>query len=521
MAESLALSETRRDSAPFLLGAAASVACLLPLVLTNFVQLSVSLGDEGLILQGARRVLHGQVPYRDFASIITPGTFYLLAACFRVMGESLLTARLLVWLIHCLTMLALLGLMAELDVPFKWRFVGIAALLGAGTPQWYVISHHWLCNLLVLASAWMLLKAMRGGPLEWIVGAGAIAGLAAMVLQDQGGYWIVGALAAIALCASPRRWKSLALFSGGSLLAAAPWALYLLTHASAGRVVHDLVVAPMSGYSAINRPALGRGLFEGLQLAEKAGTSIANWMPALYGCFRQVQDLLVLAAPLGALVLLTWAFLRKGGGQRGPEVAVLTALGLSFVLCALHRPAMVNFLWALPGPLVACLWGLGRLAGGWKPRHAASFAVAVALVFAVVALFHCVVFPLRDSPMRVSFRGGHPEVVTAEERQVLDRVSAFGTQALKPTDQIFCFSYCPLYYFLLQADNPTRYDTFTYTPDDSAELLSTLRGMPPDWILLDRVLSADDPLMSWITANYHQWLLADHLVIMRRDAPQA
>src|SRR5438445_9109397 len=32
--------------------------------------------DEGNTLQGAQRVLQGKVPYRDFFSLVTPGSYY-------------------------------------------------------------------------------------------------------------------------------------------------------------------------------------------------------------------------------------------------------------------------------------------------------------------------------------------------------------------------------------------------------------------------------------------------------------
>jgi len=44
--------------------------------------------DEGIILQGAQRILDGQVLYQDFFSFFTPGSYYLLALVFRVFGDS-------------------------------------------------------------------------------------------------------------------------------------------------------------------------------------------------------------------------------------------------------------------------------------------------------------------------------------------------------------------------------------------------------------------------------------------------
>src|SRR5690349_6254261 len=49
--------------------------------------------DEGIILQGAQRILDGQVLYRDFFSFFTPGSYYLLAICFRVFGDSIIVGH--------------------------------------------------------------------------------------------------------------------------------------------------------------------------------------------------------------------------------------------------------------------------------------------------------------------------------------------------------------------------------------------------------------------------------------------
>src|SRR5258707_8614339 len=49
--------------------------------------------DEGIVLSGAERILRGEVPYRDFFSFYTPGSFYLVALVFRIFGDSLVVAR--------------------------------------------------------------------------------------------------------------------------------------------------------------------------------------------------------------------------------------------------------------------------------------------------------------------------------------------------------------------------------------------------------------------------------------------
>jgi hypothetical protein len=49
--------------------------------------------DEFLSLYGADRVLHGQMPYRDFWTMYGPAQFYLLAGFFKLFGVSILSGR--------------------------------------------------------------------------------------------------------------------------------------------------------------------------------------------------------------------------------------------------------------------------------------------------------------------------------------------------------------------------------------------------------------------------------------------
>jgi hypothetical protein len=67
--------------------------CLLGLVviaaLVITVQPNILAYDEALILYGASRVLHGDVPYRDFWTLYGPGSYYVV----RLFGESVAAGR--------------------------------------------------------------------------------------------------------------------------------------------------------------------------------------------------------------------------------------------------------------------------------------------------------------------------------------------------------------------------------------------------------------------------------------------
>src|SRR2546428_13471253 len=49
--------------------------------------------DEGLLAYGAVRVMHGEVPQRDFFSVQPPLSFYTAAGIFKLCGTSLVSLR--------------------------------------------------------------------------------------------------------------------------------------------------------------------------------------------------------------------------------------------------------------------------------------------------------------------------------------------------------------------------------------------------------------------------------------------
>src|SRR6185503_680707 len=55
----------------------------------------VSLGDEGVLLHGAMRILAGEVLYRDFFGILPPGGYLIAAAWMKLFGPDFAGVRVL------------------------------------------------------------------------------------------------------------------------------------------------------------------------------------------------------------------------------------------------------------------------------------------------------------------------------------------------------------------------------------------------------------------------------------------
>src|SRR5262245_43639633 len=127
-------------------GATVFVLCL------PFMRSIFGLGDEGVLLHGAQRLLQGQRLYVDFFEFLPPGGFVIVTAWFSIAGVSIWSARLLAILtitgIACFTYLACLK--ASRHAPSS-ALVAIGwAVMSQGV--WTQISHHWFTTLLSMVA---------------------------------------------------------------------------------------------------------------------------------------------------------------------------------------------------------------------------------------------------------------------------------------------------------------------------------------------------------------------------------
>jgi hypothetical protein len=116
--------------------------------------------DEGIILQGAQRIMHGQVLYRDFFSYLTPGSYYLLALILKVFGDSLLVAR--TGLAVCGGLLSVFTYLLARPVCSR-RIALLGAYLVTLTclPWRFLVLHNWDSTLWACAAVYCAVRWME------------------------------------------------------------------------------------------------------------------------------------------------------------------------------------------------------------------------------------------------------------------------------------------------------------------------------------------------------------------------
>jgi hypothetical protein len=154
--------------------------------------------DEFLPLVCARRLLAGEVPYRDYTTLYTPLMTVLDAGVLSVAPRSLLAARLLFLAIVVLGLLVATRLAVRLSgSERKGAAIGVLGAVSHGAPLWgYALVP---ATVLVLGA---FLASLRGRsasarrPGAWLAASGVLLGLAALARHD------VAALGALPIAAS-------------------------------------------------------------------------------------------------------------------------------------------------------------------------------------------------------------------------------------------------------------------------------------------------------------------------------
>jgi hypothetical protein len=404
--------------------------------------------DEGLMLQAARRIAHGEVPYRDFWWYYPPGQPYLLGGLWKLFGPSLVEWR-VVRVAADATVATLAYALARRRAPVP---LALAAWLAAACAMAFPTGPHPFPLALALALGALLAFERRplvagvltGACAAWRIEFAAYLGLAIAVacLLDAGelrararrvGRFAMAAVAGAALLFVPvvaaaglgRSWELLVRYPLVDFQRYQslpfPW-----RHAGPldveGNLNYYLPLALLVGLGgALAGLAARRPRAEPLVVATAVfGLGMAHYLLVRTDIFHTAP----LAVAVG--VLAAWAIAaaleRRRDSERAPLARLLVVGGA--------LAASVGLGWALVEGLAHRLRGVQERmvalhvphAGGVeeRPRLAAPLAAAVAAVRARVPA---------GAPIYVT--GARADLVTSGN---------------------------PLFYVLAERDNPTRYD---------------------------------------------------------------
>jgi hypothetical protein len=152
--------------------------------------------DDGTLAQSAHRILMGELPHRDFDEGYTGGLSLMNAVAFRVLGENLVTLRLVLFAAILAVMPACYYIASRFASPIAAAGLCVAAAV-ASFPSYPAAMPSWYNLILALLGCAALLRYLEVGHRRWLFVAGLCGGLSVLI-KIIGVYFIAaGALSLV------------------------------------------------------------------------------------------------------------------------------------------------------------------------------------------------------------------------------------------------------------------------------------------------------------------------------------
>jgi hypothetical protein len=419
--------------------------------------------DEGLTLQGARRVAAGQLPYSDFLWAYGPGHVYLLGGLFKLFGTSLLWWRIIRVIVDASIALLVFAIVRR-EAPFR---VAIVAWLAAACAMAQPTGANPFAPALLFSLGAIVLAA-RARDRRALVGAGVLCALAAIWRLDFGVYALIAASAAAFIARRADRADAPAAYAPADargLRSLAPVATLVAAFAGVAILAY-LPFAIADGPADLWRDLIGRSLKQGrkwhLPFPLDYDGRARLWPPGAFA--HDAKDVLGFYVPLLLAIGLAAALVVIAVRRlyRNPVVAGLAVLGLTYLAYVLARtdefhttPLTVVLAALLPilvlrvpmrGAVVLAVVFLALLAYGASNRLSALFRPPD------LAAIHV---PVADGVKAPPAEARSIELmVRAVQRQVPPRDPIY--TVTRRSDLVRINN--PLIYVLTERDNPTRAD---------------------------------------------------------------
>jgi hypothetical protein len=475
--------------------------------------------DEGIVLQGAERVLNGQIPYRDFFSFYTPGSFYLVAGLFRIFGDSFAVARISLAVVGAICSVLTYVLARRVC---SWSIALFAAVLTttAGTAFRFLVLHNPYSTLGPCVCLYAAVRFSETRKSVWAFATTSLATLTFLIEQSKGGGLFLGlALAFLILwivdrspVPSKSAWASAAV---GFLWPMAITFAYFAHHHSVGIMVQSWLW-PLHHYTQANHVPYGYQNWS-IHTREVVFHTGSIWLRALKITMIS-PGLVVPVLPLIALGLLVyWTVRIRSESHDFAEARyyVLVCAVLSGVLVSviIGRADILHFMYLAPLWYVVLAWILG----GQAIRGEALNALRVPLIAFVAVSFGllsmAILFATTGASKKIETRRGL--IVTSAKETVIDYVQAH----VEPRSGLLVYPYLPLYNYLTETHSPARYDYFQLgmnTREQAEEIIDSLKTsnvpvlfesdfaekIAGSWPGTAMSAIVKDPVSDYIAANY-------------------
>lgn len=446
------------------------LALAYAMYLLPFMRIMLPRTDEGTFLSGAERIVHGQVFARDFLEVMGPGTFYWLALFFKVFGSTFFAARLCLfisWMLSAILVYLLSRRLMPRHAALPVIFISTCYFNALGTG----ISHHIDSNCIAFASIFCAAVWMEKGRQAVLMASGGLAAITTSIHQPKGILLGIAIAACILLVPGRLRGWSFAVFSIGYGAVLGAITTYFLDNRALQSLILANFIWPFQHYSAINEVPYAYGT---IKFCWRGGLASG------YASVFQTGLATLLIAPFFLVVIVPFvvllqAFLSHRIKRTSPEILLYLACGFAIWIAELHRKDIVHLVFGSPVLIILCVYFMSLSSRRY------SKAALLALSVCVGCLATCNLLAVLTAHSRST------RVGTVALFEQGDEIAAL--QSHVPSGaELFVYPYCPSYYFLAGAINPTRYSILQdgyNTSTEFHEVVGNLEARKTQFVLWD------------------------------------
>jgi 4-amino-4-deoxy-L-arabinose transferase-like glycosyltransferase len=439
------------------------------LYILPFMQIYLLGTDEGTLDYGAVRIAQGQVFARDFFEIIGPGTFYLLAAFFKLFGVTFLASRVYLFLISLGTALLMYFLSRRLcRTQQALPSIFLAATYFGGL--WPQVSHHVDSNFFALLAATCMVLWYGKGKTTLLWAAGISAGAASIVLQPKGFLLFVAIL--VWLLILVRRGhtsvSSLVWVASGYLGVIGLVILWFWSKGALRSLIDVNFIWPLLHYQKVNTVVYAGDVIENFRIHVVPGMGWTIPLAVvLITPFLFVAAFPVLLPAIGAS--FRWDVAKA-------DVLLYWLCGAALLASEWHRKDIAHLVFGSPFFMILCVYFLAQHRG--KLASLTLQVLSISCVSLAGFNLFCALF------------GAHTVVTPIGKIRAFtqDGALAFVRDHVAAGEEIFAYPYCPRYYFLGAAKNPTPFSLLIYTyntPSQFQEVVQILEQHKVRYVIWD------------------------------------
>lgn len=415
--------------------------------------------DEGIILQGAQRILQGQVLYRDFFSFLTPGSYYWFALFFRIFGSSILVARLV--LLAEGALLSVFTYLLSRRVCSRWTaFLASILVTMTGLPDRFVVLHNWDSSLWACFALYFAILFLQRPKPIYLFATGWFTAMTCLFEQTKGAGVLFGlGFGTLILMAgdpgslaNAKRKFLTALVAGFAVPLLVTFA-YFSIHRALPQLLADWFW-PVHHYAAVNRAPYGF-----LNSARESLGPMQNepWGWRLFTAIVTGPWSIIPTLPLISVVaLIYWnqkKLRTKSVQQTRAYFVVISAavVGLLVTMLQAGRPDFSHLVYISPMLFVTLAWIMdGHMLPSFV-RPALPLAVFALVVSCLGFSLAFVAPPLTAEHVlqtrRGTLKGIHP-----------DEILAYIRRNVPAGQKIVVYPYQPLYYYLSATFSPSHFE---------------------------------------------------------------